>query len=255
MNILPLSDLHLEFYKDGGDAFFKQLDLSGVDVLVLAGDIVCFGERYGRDAERLLERFCGDHWTVFVPGNHEYYFSNPKDVHARIRQLEKRLHNFVSFHEPGQASVLGQKFVGATLWFPDGKTASKHKDDFNDFNLIDHFEPWVYQTNERHMRMLNDCLSNDAVVVTHHLPHRRSIHQQYAYSALNAFFLSDCSSIIAAKKPQLWIHGHTHNGFDYKIAKYTRVVCNPKGYPNEATSGPFNLRKIITLARSSGSEG
>ena len=27
----------------------------------------------------------------------------------------------------------------------------------------------------------------------------------------------------------LWIHGHIHESFDYKIGK-TRVVCNPRGY-------------------------
>ena len=27
----------------------------------------------------------------------------------------------------------------------------------------------------------------------------------------------------------LWIHGHTHESFDYEIGK-TRVICNPRGY-------------------------
>ena len=30
-------------------------------------------------------------------------------------------------------------------------------------------------------------------------------------------------------QPRLWIHGHTHESFDYQIGK-TRVVCNPRGY-------------------------
>jgi len=30
----------------------------------------------------------------------------------------------------------------------------------------------------------------------------------------------------------LWIHGHTHDSFDY-VVNGTRVVCNPRGYaPN-----------------------
>ncbi|MEO8655932.1 MAG: metallophosphoesterase, partial [Ramlibacter sp.] len=28
---------------------------------------------------------------------------------------------------------------------------------------------------------------------------------------------------------QLWIHGHTHDSFDYRM-NGTRVVCNPRGY-------------------------
>ena len=32
----------------------------------------------------------------------------------------------------------------------------------------------------------------------------------------------------------LWIHGHTHTRFDYRV-RGTRVVCNPRGYPGEPT--------------------
>jgi hypothetical protein len=28
---------------------------------------------------------------------------------------------------------------------------------------------------------------------------------------------------------QLWVHGHTHDSFDYTL-NGTRVVCNPRGY-------------------------
>jgi hypothetical protein len=28
---------------------------------------------------------------------------------------------------------------------------------------------------------------------------------------------------------QLWIHGHTHDSFDY-LLNGTRIVCNPRGY-------------------------
>jgi hypothetical protein len=27
----------------------------------------------------------------------------------------------------------------------------------------------------------------------------------------------------------LWVHGHTHDSFDY-VVNGTRVVCNPRGY-------------------------
>ena len=31
------------------------------------------------------------------------------------------------------------------------------------------------------------------------------------------------------KVPVLWVHGHTHDSFDYQIGN-CRVVCNPRGY-------------------------
>ena len=34
----------------------------------------------------------------------------------------------------------------------------------------------------------------------------------------------------------VWIHGHTHTSFDYRI-QGTRVVCNPRGYPLRRQGG------------------
>jgi predicted phosphodiesterase len=44
---------------------------------------------------------------------------------------------------------------------------------------------------------------------------------------------------------RLWIHGHTHWAFDYKIGE-TRVLANPRGYPHETTHG-FNPKLIVEV--------
>src|SRR5439155_709852 len=48
----------------------------------------------------------------------------------------------------------------------------------------------------------------------------------------------DCSGVILDGVRflgcTLWIHGHTHTFFDYR-AGGARVICNPRGYPGEAT--------------------
>jgi hypothetical protein len=31
--------------------------------------------------------------------------------------------------------------------------------------------------------------------------------------------------------PVLWVHGHTHQPFDYRV-RSCRIVCNPRGYVN-----------------------
>ena len=33
---------------------------------------------------------------------------------------------------------------------------------------------------------------------------------------------------ILEHQPHLWIHGHTHESFDYELGN-TRMVCNPRG--------------------------
>jgi calcineurin-like phosphoesterase family protein len=47
---------------------------------------------------------------------------------------------------------------------------------------------------------------------------------------MNAAFHTELHDFIY-DRPQvkLWIHGHTHDDFDYVINQ-TRVVCNPRGY-------------------------
>ncbi|BEP38497.1 hypothetical protein GmRootV59_54220 (plasmid) [Variovorax sp. V59] len=33
------------------------------------------------------------------------------------------------------------------------------------------------------------------------------------------------------QEPVLWVHGHTHDSFDYQVGG-RRVACNPRGYMN-----------------------
>ena len=67
------------------------------------------------------------------------------------------------------------------------------------------------------------------MVITHHAPSPKSIHPRFADSLLNACFVSDAERLIDGSRARLWIHGHTHDSFDYCL-NGTRVVCNPRGY-------------------------
>ena len=61
---------------------------------------------------------------------------------------------------------------------------------------------------------------------------KKSIHEKYANDKeLNTLYASDMEYLMT-NNVKLWIHGHTHNGFDYTVGN-TRVVCNPVGYPQE----------------------
>jgi hypothetical protein len=65
------------------------------------------------------------------------------------------------------------------------------------------------------------------VVITHHAPTPRSVHPRFADSPVSAAFVSDCTALMG--RAALWIHGHTHDSFDY-VVDGTRVICNPRGY-------------------------
>ena len=82
------------------------------------------------------------------------------------------------------------------------------------------------------------------VVVTHHAPHPGSIHPRWKGLTLNACFASDLSELIEERRPDLWLHGHMHDSFDYRVAG-TRIVCNPKGYRSE--NAAFAPRLVVEV--------
>lgn len=84
------------------------------------------------------------------------------------------------------------------------------------------------------------------VVVTHHAPSKLSCHPRFKHDTImNGGFFTELGDFIAYR-PQikLWIHGHTHDEFDYTIGE-TRVVCNPRGYAgSEERARQFKLKYI-----------
>src|SRR5262249_20898346 len=80
--------------------------------------------------------------------------------------------------------------------------------------------------------------AGQTVVITHHAPHPRSIHPRFLNDRdmpANAAFVSDLSELMVGA--DLWLHGHTHDSFDYQVGR-CRVVANPRGYThNRRTAG------------------
>ena len=83
---------------------------------------------------------------------------------------------------------------------------------------------------------LEQHFDGQTVVITHHAPHRLSIHPRYSGRLLNAAFVSDMSRFF--ENVDLWIHGHMHDSFDYKIDN-TRVIATPRGYAMNRLDAEF----------------
>ena len=98
----------------------------------------------------------------------------------------------------------------------------------------------VIDTIAIHRKSLNYLSNNLAkyqdqktVLVTHHAPSLKSIPIEYQDDILSAAYASDLEQFIGQNENlSLWIHGHIHHSWDYKINS-TRVVCNPRGYPDQ----------------------
>lgn len=246
MRLQILSDLHLEFTPD------LQLEIDpSADVLIVAGDICAGAERGFQYLRRQVRDAVA---IVAVAGNHEFYNRHWQDERSRARELG---HQFGIHWLDDDAVMLGDvRVLGATLWTDyeifgaetreqamraAGLGMSDHITIKADAEPQRNFSPWHARDAHRaSCGFLHGALSEPAeseagapnIVVTHHGPHPRSVAPLFRDSILTAAFISDLSGLIDLHQPALWIHGHTHVNFDYRVGD-TRVVCNPYGYPGE----------------------
>lgn len=247
MKIQLLSDLHFEFMKDGGQKFVENLDPAGVDVLLLAGDILPVTSTLR--ARLTLEAICKRYpHVVYVPGNHEYYGSRPIDVDTSLVLLcrgKDAIPNLEVLYPGDTWEHEGKRFLGGTLWFADDRNNRHYKDLLNDFSLIPGLEPWCYEQSDSLADFLRQDLRKGDIVVTHHLPSMMSVPDEFRLSSTNRFFVRELGELIREREPALWVHGHTHKSCDYMLGA-TRVACNPRGYYEENKSG-FNPKLVLEV--------
>ena len=253
MKLRILSDLHLDHRRG-----WFELEEVEHDVLVCAGDIrgnVADGiEVLGKMSERP---------AVFVGGNHEFYGFEGASLDEAYDEGRRRAGEAgdgggtVYLLENEAVVIAGVRFLGTTLWTDYALYGDEKRDrameiarrSLNDHRLIRlrepsgesrAFEPADALALHLHARQwLSEALSapfdGPTVVCTHHAPHRRSVAAQFDGDMLTAAFVSHIPELVEGPDaPNLWVHGHTHTAFDYRVGR-CRVVCNPLGYLHERT--------------------
>lgn len=239
VKIRVLSDLHLEFQD------WNPPDASA-DIVVLAGDIHS-GTRGVEWARRQFPVMP----IIYVPGNHEFY---GRDIQETVSDLRKAGRRFGVDVLHGRGILVGGvRFLGATLWTDFAlhgaddpslhRAMSDAKYGMSDFSIIRNGVHGLFRPEHaramhlEQTRWIRERLADDfpgpTILVSHHLPHPRSIHRKYWGSALNPGFASDLSHLMGPPVAA-WIHGHTHESCNY-VEQGTRILCNPRGY------GPFDL--------------
>ncbi|MDM0081696.1 metallophosphoesterase [Variovorax sp. J31P179] len=284
MKLLILSDLHAEFETFEAP---KGLDY---DVAILAGDIVAPGRavaRWLRDPARF-----GDKPVVQIAGNHEYYESVLAQEAAEMRRQAKA--QGIHFLDCDEVVIAGVRFLGCTLWtdfrlridspgFPGQPVrllSDRHRSMMESLRYLADYSAIriddLHASNSRGSRRLvpTDTLlihrrhrswlrrklaepfEGPTVVVTHHAPHRNSLAARYAEDWCSGGFVSEMRSEFF-EVPLLWVHGHTHDSFDYQVGN-CRVISNPRGYLNwhgEFENKAFNPRLLVEVDSSSGVGG
>jgi Icc-related predicted phosphoesterase len=246
MTFALASDLHYEFHRDGGQTLTAELP--DTEVIVVAGDLASAGCLWD-SLVLLLGKY--EH-VVFVFGNHEFYGSSFQAVRQSIQKLRHRMPKMRRGMRLGELHLLdnstceidGQRFVGTTMWFPREPGIEFKHQFLNDFNAIKGATRRIYEENEQALEFLVDTVEADDVVVTHHLPTRKSVHPRWQNSKYNCFYLCDVEALIHDRQPKVWCHGHTHDSMLYLVGR-TRVVCNPFGYAAHEENPSFDSSLTI----------
>ena len=240
MKLHILSDLHLGMQGMDHPA-------TPADVVILAGDI-------GRPAAAADWALAFGKPVLYVIGNHEFYGSSLPEVRAELRQ--RFAGTSVHLLDNDVLELGGVRFIGSTLWtdFKSNGEGDKQAEamaqaagfmyDFKRVRVAAAPDAPIL-TPEDTTRLFADNVrwlgaqlalphAGPTVVITHHAPALGSIHPRFAGSPFNAAFVSDLHQLMDGQRVPLWIHGHTHDSFDYAI-NGTRVLCNPRGYVKDGT--------------------
>ncbi|MSN26183.1 MAG: hypothetical protein GJV46_09990 [Geobacter sp.] len=263
MLVRPFSDIHTEFWQPNKinrilDMVVPPLTTDRDTIALVAGDIGLAHrqETWLKVVSLLAKRFLA---VIYVEGNHFFYHN---DFFGRIQELKTKLSipKNVHFLENESVDINGIMFIGATLWtdflgkdFFKMQNARKNMNDFavikkaDGMRLMPEETVDLFHESKRFIfESLATACDKKTVVVTHHGVSPLSINERFREDSLNCAFMTDLSNEIIDLGPDLWIHGHTHNSFDYTLGK-TRVVVNPYGYKDVEVNPQYDKRLIIEL--------
>lgn len=252
MKIQYCSDLHLEFPKNESFLNYHPLKVEG-DILILAGDILLFKDI---DEHRFFFKFLSENfkYTYWIPGNHEYYFS---DISERSNSFKEEYWKNIFLVNNVSVIHSGIKFIFSTLW-----SKISHQNEWqiqkglSDFSVIKKdggiFTPYDYNLLHQNCidfieKELSQNKQDKTVVVTHHVPTFMNYPEQYKESALNEAFATELFDLIEKSNIDYWIFGHSHeNIFDFNIGK-TILLTNQLGYVNYGENRKFDPGKYFEI--------
>ncbi|MFZ2554244.1 metallophosphoesterase [Psychrobacter urativorans] len=251
MKLQILSDLHIDSYARQSQEL-GHIPKTDADVVLVAGDTANSDTGMPwlqQQAERLQVPL------ITVAGNHEYFNED-------VLHFDQKLATWDNYNAVSNQGVrvlqcqhidIGEvRILGCTLWTDyqyqaNEDTMATARRFMRDYKQIyagtDLFSPELsiqLHTKQRHWLeqalITAEQLGKKTIVMSHHSISPLSVSEKYATLPSNAAFVSDLSAWMSESwAPVLWVHGHTHEAFDYRIDK-TRVIVNPRAYPNEVSS-------------------
>lgn len=215
----------------------ERLAASDADLCVVGGDFCGDLSRSIRELAPIAETMP----VVYVPGNLDYYSSEPMErTFLDAQEAAARIGNI---HLLNNSSVTlgGVRFLGATLWteIPEKLSRGPLISRINDFTYIRTLDgPWSPgRQNIEHRKtvdFLEDELSRETagptVVVTHNVPHESVNDPKYAGGELSPFFVTDVAWLTEGPSaPDYWIVGNNMITAVARLGR-TKVLSNALGH-------------------------
>ena len=257
MKLALVSDVHLEF------ADWYPCNPDQADVLLLAGDIMIASDLNGTYKSERFKEFltnCKREYkdVIYIMGNHEHYHGDFATSSQLLREACDV--NSIDFLDKEVVTIGDVTFIGGTLWTDMNKEHAKTLNEIsylmNDFRIIQNsnkttsFKDTKGNFQQRYsklspmdcvedhktfLKVIDDTVTSNPtgtfVVVGHHAPSKNSVKPGYEKDLIvGGAYSSDLDEFILSH-PQIkvWVHGHTHDKFDYMIGS-TRIVSNARGY-------------------------
>ena len=262
MRLRILSDVHI---RDHGPPALRRCAADPpADAILIAGDT-----HRGPAAIRWMRATFPERPVVCVAGNHEHYDGClGSTLHALRRAADDPSATArgdvnpdgVYFLERDEFVLGDLRILGCTFWTGftlfEGRRARAMRacranvEDYRRIHLLRAHRALrprdTARIHQMSARWLRDCFAEPpsgvraTIVLTHHPPSSRSVDPRYADSLTSAAFVARRGALVAASGAALWVHGHVHASFDYRLGT-TRVLSNPQGHGDENPNFQPNL--------------
>lgn len=223
MKIQYVSDLHIDKHPTPISPF--ELITPSADILILAGDI---GSFYNIDQLKtfILPLSHCFKLILYVPGNHEYYFSRKHKFRQNISTL---YHHALELEEIPNLYLMNSNSIrigkmcicGCTMW-----TKYKYKE-LPKYVRIKGMTQTIYNDLHKrqieYMRMVNSyCQENgyQLIMVTHHNPLSVSVLQpdkKKKFDPYESLYYADLN-VKEFNTVSYWIYGHTHKSVEVNVS-------------------------------------
>ncbi len=248
------SDLHQDWADNAWD---PAPHAPTFDIAIVAGDVHSL---LTKAIDWLGDRFAGAE-VIYVPGNHDFWWDGGDDRYTHADQIARgqdlAARRGIHLLSDDSLTLSGIRILGSTLWTDLRLGTWSLKDavrsagrSMNDYRRIrrrasghhKYVRPADLLALHRASRAWLDGRlaqphAGPTVVVTHHAPHPASL--PASGFDLAHCYASNLSSLVDARQPDLWVHGHVHSRADYRIGE-TRIVCNPREHIEEDSAKTFD---------------